>query len=166
MADQSVIVGVGTSGAVALDSLSGRRLWSHPAGMGSLIAISDGFFTWATGNELGVADLQTGIIRWKHQFRGDVRQLAIGSSGVFAVESSGILHAIDLQTGAQVWQRATKSEFSALLATGEVLYLSETGMRCQALDAVTGKTIWQERGKGNHVLLSTAGTEDNSKVIC
>ena len=165
LADRGVVVGTGSGGAIALDAESGDRLWFNLSASDEVVSVSHNLFTWATGKELGATELHSGVLRWRHQYQGEVRWLAVADFGVIAFDSSGVLHAIDMETGVENWRRTTKSEYSTALVEGEALFLWERRAGCLAVDANTGRTMWRTRSDGEHVLLSVAGTREAAKVF-
>ncbi|MBS2035710.1 PQQ-binding-like beta-propeller repeat protein [bacterium] len=132
---------------MALDRLSGRRLWEAPAGhyvhsracrVGDLVCFG------ANDGLVRALRPESGELVWKFQTLGPIKSDLSGNSQVLLVASGdGILYCLEGQSGRLLWQRRLGRQlYCRPLISGSRVLAGGDGTCLVALDLEDGRVCW------------------------
>jgi outer membrane protein assembly factor BamB len=146
----------------AIDAVTGKLLWTSPAGGGwSSPAVADNVvYVGSTDRNVSALDASTGALLWQYRTGGVVYSSpAVAEGTVYAGSWDYHLYALDATTGALRWDYPTGDEVrsSPAVANG-VVYFGSHDHNVYALDADTGSLLWNYTTGGELFYSSPAVT--------
>ncbi|MFE0422830.1 PQQ-binding-like beta-propeller repeat protein [Streptomyces sp. NPDC058953] len=147
--------------AARLDPVTGRRLWSRPAGEGAASDVGPRAPVFAGGlvqirpvggEPVRALDPATGEPRWSAPMAG-YSGVRYAGDLVLLVRDDGRILALDAGTGAERWRARHGSGGAEWIAGGGAVYAVDPAAggdttEIHAVDPATGRLLWRERLEG------------------
>ena len=144
----------------ALSGRSGRTLWSHDLGAGTVrasAAYDGGRLYVLTGHtDLFAFDAVSGRLLWQRDYgEGITTGSPVAAGGVIYVVMGSAVYAVDGRDGSVLWSTPVEgSPAMAVAVTADRVYAAFSGRQVYALDRRTGAVIWHPpqsvHGGGGH----------------
>ncbi|WP_182909300.1 PQQ-binding-like beta-propeller repeat protein [Microbispora sp. H13382] len=152
------VVYVASGGRVyALDAVTGKALWSHPAADDTMLVSGGVVYVAGFDGRVYALDAVTGKERWSPRIDESVLSVPVVSGGMVYVGSKNnpaasrdySVYALDAVTGKVRWShRIDAPVFSDPVVSGGVVYVGCEDGRVYALDAASGEVRWSRRVGG------------------
>jgi len=145
--DKRVYVGSLDGNVYALDSTTGKAIWTYQTGgkVRATPVINDsGLYIGSWDESFYALDLKTGNLRWNTPVGGEVQSTALAANGlIYTASRKASIVALDSQTGDLSWEFNYGTNMwveSSPVLSKEVLYIGSAGSKwVVGLDGLTGK---------------------------
>jgi outer membrane protein assembly factor BamB len=154
-----------TGSVVALDALTGRRLWRTQMGVteSSPLVVGRLVYVGSWDHKIYALVLKTGKVRWSYDTGEEIDSSAAYADGVVYIGGNdGHVFALNAWTGKPLWRASSFSSFgrreyfyaTPTVAYGRV-YIGNTDGTLYAFGAKTGNLLWARRA-GTYVYTAAA----------
>jgi len=149
---------VAGDGVLALDAVTGKRIWSYEGPMLSA-SIVGGYAYIRSSGLVYALDAASGIEKWSLNTTEHIVSLAVVGKYVYVVyrnlDSYGVnviasgIFALDAATGNQVWEYKTERGVSSPIVAGDIVYVGSGDGNVIALNTSNGTKIWNYTTEGS-----------------
>ncbi len=148
-----VYVGTADNLMLALDALTGEKIWEFEAGhsiWGQAAYRGGKLYVASLDRSLHALDAQTGTELWKTEFEGAIAsQPVLNDNLIYVSEFGSQVHAVDTDSGSIIWSAPAKNwVWGAPAYAGGAVYYADIDGNVYAVDAQTGDARWQATAPG------------------
>ncbi len=137
------------NGLYAINSSSGKVLWSIGQGITLFSPVVDGQFVYVTGLDGKVRKLQTdsGKLIWQKQLKGWLYPPVVMNGRVIVGGNGRTLYTLDANNGTLLWKRDVGQQlvYRPVAAKPAVIVVPTYGPQVMAINVKTNKILWSKK---------------------